>query len=64
MPNGFHSHYCSRCQAQKDCAQITHCRKAPNALCADCVYDDYMAGTLTEKKIGIEKEPETGINIP
>jgi len=39
MTNGFHSHYCPRCKEQKDCAQITHCKKAPTALCADCVYE-------------------------
>lgn len=40
MPNGFHSHYCPRHKEQKDCAQITHCRRDDTALCADCVYDD------------------------
>lgn len=64
MPNGFHSHFCPRCNADKDCAQVTHCRKPETALCADCFYDDYMAGRTKEKKIGVEKEPETGINIP
>lgn len=44
MTNGFHSHYCPRCKADKDCAQITHCRREPTALCADCVYDDMKKG--------------------
>jgi len=42
MPNGFHSHYCPRCEKEKDCAQITHCRREPTSLCADCVYDDVV----------------------
>jgi hypothetical protein len=50
MISGFHSHYCPRCQEQKDCSQITHCQKTPTALCADCVYDDFKNGTLPEKK--------------
>lgn len=50
MPNGFHSHYCSRCKEEKDCAQITHCRKSPTALCADCIYDDYVAETKSDDK--------------
>jgi hypothetical protein len=52
MTSGFHSHYCPRCKEQKDCAQITHCRKLETALCADCVYDDYMT---EQKKTGAEK---------
>lgn len=42
MTNGFHSHYCPRCKADKECAQITHCRREPTSLCADCFYEDLM----------------------
>lgn len=43
MINGFHSHYCPRCKVDKECSLVTHCRREPTALCADCAFDDYMA---------------------
>jgi hypothetical protein len=48
MTSGFHSHYCPRCKAQKDCAKITHCRKEETALCADCVYEDLKKNQLRQ----------------
>lgn len=50
MPNGFHSHYCPTCKQDVECLQITHCRRGPQAKCADCFYDD----TLAEQKATTE----------
>lgn len=48
MKNGFHSHYCPRCQKDKECAKVTHCRKPDPSLCADCAYEDYVANEQKE----------------
>lgn len=57
MINGFHSHYCLRCKADKDCAQVTHCRRGPTALCADCFYDDYRK-QQAESEVHPQQEQE------
>lgn len=56
MPNGFHSHYCPTCKANKECALITHCRRGPQADCADCVYDK-----LLKEKLMPEETPTQGM---
>jgi hypothetical protein len=31
-----HSHFCPKCRGHKYCPQITHCKKADEAVCMDC----------------------------
>ena len=35
--SGRHWHYCTACQADKECAQITHCRRAEQSYCDKCL---------------------------
>ncbi len=48
MISGYHSHYCPRHKKEVKCAQVTHCSRAAEALCADCAYDDYVKQSCTD----------------
>lgn len=36
MRSGIHTHYCNKCQRDKYCAQVTHCRKGEESVCWEC----------------------------
>jgi hypothetical protein len=36
MQSGLHNHYCPKCKSDKDCPQITHCRRPAESLCMEC----------------------------
>ena len=36
MKSGRHAHYCPTCAKDKDCEQITHCKRPDTTPCIDC----------------------------
>lgn len=60
MISGLHSHYCPDCKQQKACMQITHCRRGPEAKCADCFYDEMIAEQRIQRREANQENKNDG----
>lgn len=56
--NGIHTHFCQRCDADKECPIITHCKWPAEHPCLDCRAAEFILGKTEEAYYETGKWPK------